>query len=394
MSVVLLILNPIIGLIYTLSTFSKSIIQFRGVKILIIGLAFFFLGYNIHLTNPNADLARYLSWLPNYEFSTISGVVQDSLSKKNVFVIQPLMFTYFSKFSDINIFIGFIPFVFYTSFAYIYISLFNLSKFRESSSKKKVIVLYFGLAIISFGWVVTSVRNPMANALISVALFRDLYLNKKGILTDLIYLISVSMHVGVMPIILCRIFFGAFFSKRLYQKLLNIILGIAIIIIAGTTNILSEFFNKADSYGIGSTGGGFSDYARTSVYYVINNAFILLIMMFSCAALFVIKKQTKENSYFYSFLKILILIAIVSYFMPTPLIDRYGTIVEIFLPMMLMEINFSKLTQPQRLLSTGVLVFSGLFGLVWQIAYLAVQIDFPQFIFRNVIGWTSLFINH
>ncbi|WP_029509682.1 hypothetical protein [Leuconostoc lactis] len=394
MSVLLLILNPILGLIYTIGTFSKSIVRFRGIKILIIGVVFFFLGYSIQLKNQNADLARYLSWLPNYEFSRVLDILHDSFFNKNVFVIQPLMLSFFSKFSNPSIFIGFIPFVFYTSYAYIYVSLFNGSKFSGFFSNKKVIAFYFGLAIISFGWVVTSVRNPMANALISVALFRDLYLNKKGILTGLFYLIAVSMHVGVMPILVCRIFFGAFFSKRFYQKLVSFIFGIILIIVAGTTNVLSEFTNKADTYGVGSNGGGFSTYARTSVYYVVNNTFILWLMILSFAALVLIKRQTRENNYFYNFLKILVLIAIMSFFMPTPLIDRYGMIVEIFLPMMLMEINFSKLTQRQKFLSTTALFFSGVFGLLWQIAYLAVQIDVPQFIFRCAIGWIGLFINH
>lgn len=394
MSVLLLILNPIIGLIYTIGTFSKSIVRFRAVKILVIGTAFFFLGYSIQLKNPNADLARYLSWLPNYEYSRLSDILHNFLLTKNVFVIQSLMLSFFSKFSNPNIFIGFIPFVFYTSYTYIYVSLFNESKFSGIFSNKKVIVFYFGLAIISFGWVVTSVRNPMANALISVALFRDLYLNKKGILTSLFYLIAVSMHVGVMPILACRILFGSFFSKQFYQKLVSLIFGIILIIISGTTNILSEFTNKADTYGVGSTGAGFSTYARTSVYYVVNNTFILWLMVLSFVVLLLIKRQTKEKNYFYLFLRVLVLIAIMSYFMPTPLIDRYGMIVEIFLPMLLMEVNFSKLTQRQKLLSTTVLLFSGLFGLLWQIAYLTVQIDFSQFIFRCAIGWISLFINH
>lgn len=388
----LLILNPIIGLMYTVGLFSKTKINFKTLRILTVGIVFFFLGYSIILTNQNADIARYISWLPNYHFLSLNEVITQSIEQKNIFVLQPLMLSFFSKLPNIKFFTGFIPLVFYTSYSYISISFFAQTSFEKRTCNKKSWVFYFGLTIISFGWVLTSVRNPMANSLISVALFRDLFLNKRGIVTLLFYFLGLSMHVAVLPIIFCRILFGIFFSENNLKKLLSFVFGVFLLFVGLRSNVLQEFSSKTDVYGIGSTGGGFAEYAQSSIYYVINNLFLLWLMALSIFLIVIIKKQKAMNTKLFDFLSIISVLSIVSYFLPTPLIDRYGMIIEIFYPLILMNVNFSALRKNTRFLLITGLYFTGIFGFLWQLAFLSIQIDILTF-FKNIFfGWLSTLI--
>ncbi|AHF19423.1 hypothetical protein LES9216_00293 [Leuconostoc suionicum] len=390
MTLILFILSPVLSLVYIVESLSKYQSIYTGVKILFIGAIFFFFGFSINLINNNADLARYISWLPNYQLTNFTTIIKEAADTNNLFVIQPLILGFFSKVSDLRFFTGFIPLVFYSCFSYVSLSFIKDIRDKKGVVNSPSLSFYFGLAILSFGWVVTSVRNPMANAIISVALFRDLYLHKKGIITVICYSLGISMHVAVVPIIFCRVIFGIFFSQGIIKKTVSFAVGICLIFIGFNSNVISEFSDKADTYGIGSTGGGFSDYAQSSIYYIVNNIYLLWLMILSIVLLLIIKHQKQANVDLFDFIIFLSCLAILSYFMPTPLIDRYGMIVQIFYPIILMTVDFYKLTKNKKFILIILLSLTGIFGFLWQVAFLSVQIDFIGFLKNIIFGWFSV----
>lgn len=391
MSFVILLINPLLGLISIIRSFSKRILVNKWLVILITSIVFFFFGYNIILTNMNADLAQYFNWLPNYGSVSYSVLFNTAFAEKNIFALQQFMLSFFGKLQNNNLFSGFIVSLFYSSYMYINTTFISKKNMNRVSSLKSDLAINFGLMIIPFGWVLTSVRNPMANALIAIAVFRDLYLHKKGLTTLIFYFLGLSMHVAVLPIIMCRMLVGIIFSKSFILRIFNIGIATLLIFISIKSNIIDEFNNKIDTYGLGSNGGGFSQYAHSSVYYRINSLFFLWLMVLSIALLIILKRNNISfDNAFRIFLISTSILAIISYFAPTPLIDRYGMFVEIFLPLLLMSINYDKIIETRRMSLYSILLITGIFGFIWQIAYLSYQIDIYSFMVKVIEGWSSL----
>lgn len=119
MSFVILIINPLLGLISIIRSFSKRVLLNKWIVILITSIVFFFLGYNIILTNMNADLTRYFAWMPNYGNISYSALLNTAIAEKNIFVLQQFMLSFFGKLQNDNLFSGFIVSLFYSSYMYI-----------------------------------------------------------------------------------------------------------------------------------------------------------------------------------------------------------------------------------------------------------------------------------
>lgn len=391
MSVLMLLINPLLGVFTAIQSFSRNYAS-KWKVIIITSITFFFLGYSTQLINMNADLARYFLWLPNYENISYNQLISNAVSTKNIFVIQQLMLGFFSKLQNNQIFTGFISALFYSCYMYIITTFLSKNPWRSHSITKKQIVIFFGIMLFSFGWVLTSVRNPMANALIAVAVFKDLYLHQKGFSTFLFYILGISMHVAVIPIIICRVVIGIFFAQTLGHRVFSATLAILFTFVALKSNILSETSGKIDTYGIGSTGGGFAQYARSSIYYQVNGLFLLLLMFLTLSLIFIIKREKVViDTTFCNFLLFVTLLSILSYFMPTPLIDRYGMFVELFIPTLIMCVPFDRLTKNLRVLYTTAFLCTGLFGTIWQVLFLSYQIDISSFLLNVLKGWIFLF---
>ena len=391
MPFIMFLINPILWLFSMIEYFSKNSRSSKWSVIVATAIVFFFLGYSIELTNANADLGQYFSWFPNYENVNYSYLWNEAVSEKNIFVLQQFMLAFFGKLHNNNFFTGFIVTVFYMCYMYVVTTYLQRTSWQRMHSVKKETAIIFGLLIISFGWVLTSVRNPMANALIAVAIFRDLYLHKNGVVTLLFYFMALSMHVAVLPIIICRVLVGIFFPRSLWRCVLNIILGGVLVCVALYSNVTSTTSDKISTYGFGSSGGGFAGYARSSFYYQVNSLFLLCLMLLTLVLITIIKRQKIPfDRTFRRFLTTVSVLAILSYFSPTPLIDRYGMFVEIFVPLLIVNINFGRIAEKPRILFVVGLVMTGIFGFLWQIAFLSFQINISGFIVAIAKSWFSL----
>lgn len=393
MTFLILCINPLLGLIYAIHTCLKNKHVSRLKLIIVTTIVFFFLGTSIELTNINADLGQYFSWLPDYVDVRYDDLLREAINEKNFFFLQQLMLAFFAKLHNNRLFSGFVVAVFYTCYMYIVTTYFKENSYQENSIIKKEVVTYFGLFIISFGWVLTNVRNPMANALVAVAIFRDLYLHKKNIITILIYGLALSMHVAVLPIIICRIFTGILFGKSLLHRFFNVVFGVLLVFVGLHSNIINMTSDKIGTYGLGSNGGGFSEYARTSIYYQINSLFLLWIMLFALILITIAKRQkTIFEEQFRVFLTMATVLAILSYFLPTPLIDRYGMLVEIFMPLIISSINLSQMERTARIVIYLLIISTGVLGFVWQIAFLSFQINILSFLGKVFLGLWALLL--
>ncbi|RRG08367.1 MAG: hypothetical protein DUD32_10375 [Lactobacillus sp.] len=391
MTFLMLLINPMLGLIYTIHACLKNKIINRWKLIIVTAIVFFYLGISIELTNINADLGKYFSWFPNFVNISYNDLFREAISEKNFFILQKLMLAFFAKLHNNSLFSGFVVSVFYTCYMYIVTTYLKKNNCQKNSVLKKEMATYFGVFIISFGWVLTNVRNPMANAIVAVAIFRDLYLHKKGIITVLLYLLALSMHVAVVPIIICRILTGILFGKNLLHRFLSGVLGVLLVFVGLHSNIISMTSDKISAYGLGSSGGGFAEYAHTSFYYQINNLFLLYVMLFILILITIAKRQKNTfEKQFPVFLTMITILSILSYFLPTPLIDRYGMFVEIFIPLIIVNVKFSQIKKRSRIIIYFLLMITGLFGLAWQIAFLSFQINILSFLGKVFLGFLSL----
>nr|WP_054756813.1 hypothetical protein [Liquorilactobacillus satsumensis] len=94
---------------------------------------------------------------------------------------------------------------------------------------------------------------------------------------------------------------------------------------------------------------------------------------------------------FRRFLTTVSALAILSYFSPTPpLIDRYGMFVEIFMPLLIVNINFRRITEKFRTSFAVGLIMIGIFGFLWQIAFLSFQINIAGLMVAIAKSWFSL----
>ncbi|MCC7667114.1 EpsG family protein [Liquorilactobacillus satsumensis] len=391
MPFIMFLINPILWLLSMIESFCKSSRSSKWGVIVATAMVFFFLGYSIELTNANADLGQYFSWFPNYENANYSYLWDEAVSEKNIFVLQQFMLAFFGKLHNNNLFTGFIVTVFYLCYMYIVTTYLQRTRWQGIHSVKKEAAIIFGLLIISFGWVLTSVRNPMANALLAVAIFRDLDLHKNGAVTLLFYVMALSMHVAVLPIIICRVLVGIFSSRSLWRCVLSVLAGGVLICVALYSNVTSTTSDKISTYGFGSSGGGFAGYARSSFYYQVNSLFLLLLMLLTLVLITILKRQQAPlDRTFRRFLTTVSALAILSYFSPTPLIDRYGMFVEIFMPLLIVNINFRRITEKFRTSFAVGLIMIGIFGFLWQIAFLSFQINIAGLMVAIAKSWFSL----
>lgn len=396
MAILITFLSPIIGFIYF---FKKNIFENVNVlySALLFGCVFGFLGYSITLTNSNADLARYVYWMAGYNGISFQSIIYTAIQSKDIFVVQKLLLKFFSLTQNTRLFTAFIAFVFYSGLGYIYFSFIRNNKLENRN--RKIFVLT-ALLLISFGWVLTNVRNPMADSLIAVAIYRDLYLKKINFSTIFFYLVSISMHVAVIPILIVRLIIGIFCSKKISGKIFAVVISAGTVILSLQTNMVSSVLSKVSVYGIGSsggsfagvssTGGDFSNYVNQNIYFQINNIYYLLLAIFFLILLFILHKQRNLDSAFVNFLIVISILTIATFLLPTPLVDRYEVFILIFSPIFLLSFdmsNFKKIDRTYFWIIFGVLVIC---GAVIQILFLNVQINLGAFILRIILGSFSL----
>lgn len=82
MTFLMLLINPMLGLIYTIHACLKNKIINRWKLIIVTAIVFFYLGISIELTNVNADLGQYFSWFPNFVNISYNDLFREAISEK------------------------------------------------------------------------------------------------------------------------------------------------------------------------------------------------------------------------------------------------------------------------------------------------------------------------
>ena len=92
--------------------------------------------------------------------------------------------------------------IFYSVFAYI---LYDYYKCNTLKARQFVTIVCVFFAMISYIDVYSQVRNPIAYALFSLAIYRDFYRNKKTLVTVLLYISPLFIHYSLVLLVFIRI---------------------------------------------------------------------------------------------------------------------------------------------------------------------------------------------
>ncbi|MDK1717138.1 hypothetical protein [Dellaglioa algida] len=195
----IMIVAPIVGFpssIWWLC--QKKQFKFRYLIPLII--FFGIIGFNYIPIGTN-DLTRYFIILNNYRDISYSSFLNVTGKDSPLFFVQNYLFFISSRFETNQILPAITVVVVFISGLYIAIDYSKREKLNKFATLGMVLLFLVGMRLdIAAG----NVRNISAAALVSVGLYRELFLNKSSIGSGIFYLLGISMHIGVLPVVILR----------------------------------------------------------------------------------------------------------------------------------------------------------------------------------------------
>lgn len=209
-------------------------------------ISFSLVAYSITPTTTGMDITRYFAMLE--EMSSMDFVTAMKTGPYANTIITNLLFFVVAKIGDYNL-IKFIP----TMISMLCISyiIYN-SAFKNSSDGKASLVfafLIFVLGNCSILSIFTGVRSSMAMFIMSTALFRDLYLGKRDLVTWLLYIMPIFIHTGVVLVFGIRILSFVKFRTINYAIIfIPLVLELFLDKFLGINPLLDEIINKYYAY--------------------------------------------------------------------------------------------------------------------------------------------------
>lgn len=298
---IVFLINPCVGSIFVILGFKndrKNYIHYSiMLSLLFAALAYWF------IPSHEMDLTRYFDILNIYSNMTWNEFVDYRLMN-NILVIQELIFYIIAQSNNFYLLPALSVFIVY------FVSFYQISDYAirmEISSKQLYTALLVTILILPFPTIVSNVRNVMAFALFSLAVYRDLIQNKRNSLTILLYVIPCFIHISTLALVIIRI--TTKFIK-LNRKRSLIVYGVTIFgvflfssfakIASGTilynNPIISSFISKADYY-INDVSSEYALHLQNSVFFQLQKFyFVAVVLFFLLLAFLLIKRIDKRNS--------------------------------------------------------------------------------------------------
>ncbi len=110
--------------------------------------------------------------------------------------------------------------IIYLIFAYI---IFDFNNNKNIAAGKLLFFLIMFFSFTNIGMNFSGLRYPVAAAILSLALYKDLYKNNFSLLTIFIYLAAFLFHKGIVPFVLLRIIIK--FMKKAWKPLALLLIG-------------------------------------------------------------------------------------------------------------------------------------------------------------------------
>jgi len=164
--------------------------------VLFIALVFGLLGYSMY-PNREIDISRYflqLDKIRNYPFTEAYNWNNDGL------VIKNIGFWFIAKLNNNQL----LPFV--SMFIVYYCVAWLISRGVKENTRLFGIVLTLEIMMLPFINIFSNVRNVVAFAIASIAVYRELYEGKRDAVTALLYLIPCFIHMTGIVIFVFRLF--------------------------------------------------------------------------------------------------------------------------------------------------------------------------------------------
>ncbi|GEN95256.1 hypothetical protein PET01_13060 [Pediococcus ethanolidurans] len=257
-------------------------------------------------------------------------------------------------------------------------------------------VLIF-ITIAPFSTLVNNIRNILAVSIISLAIFLDMYLKKRNMYVLLLYLIGASVHIAVIPVIVLRFFIGFLFSilhinfKLMALNLSFLVISTYVIVKFG---LIETLLSKANSYLSGGEGtelGEWFSAADSSGIQSVNkySAFVMLLLITITLVLFIINKEEKTSSTFFSNELNVLLIGVFCgvfflIFRPGTTWFRYYMVFLFFIPLLFVQILKLKEKLFKNMLLFSLFFYCLLMFIV-QIYVLQSQTNIGTFV-TNILG--------
>lgn len=316
---------------YSVLGFSKDTLHWK--KYLWAAVLFVFvLTYSYH-PEGNSDLTRYVEWIKMAKSSSYFGYVE--------FMDDGLYVTNFLFWLAGHLEMPYLVPAFTTAVVYA-ITLYITCDFAERNQLQKWIpyVLILQVLMLPYVTIINNVRNIFAFAIVILAVYRDVYLNKRNVTTLLLYIVPIFVHKTSFVLILLRLL------SILAGRYLVLSLVIALLI-PTFLNFLLPYIPQISSLGtVGKIIGdalltayrsmtSTSDWAMTVMtgkYYLANRYFSYLMsgILFVITSISLTKLKRKESNpirkYLY-FLSLIYIITIATYVFRTPVYWRFFAIV-------------------------------------------------------------------
>lgn len=383
MSIFSLTLLFIFPLASFLTLFWDVIFQKKG-QFFILGVViilFFWVGFN-YVPDNDSDLVRYFNIVQmdkNYSFSYFYTNMLRSGNAINF--VQNSLFFLVSRFNNQQLLPGITTSLTFFSGCFVY--LMGGKKIKSSNLIKLLALLTF-LSLMRIDIAAGNVRNISAVGLVMIGIISHDFLGKSFLIQLIFFLLGISMHIGVFPIVVIKlgidVVYSAYKNKWILFLLLTFtsIVGCIFLIKFG---ILDTVLIKFNEY---STG----DVATSAWFQILDNSlkfkmykfgivsYLIFTFLLSFKQLMIFKSLRKFNL-FYIITTILTLIF--AWTQPGSTFLRYFYIQIMLSPLVIMN-HSTKLQYKKMFLLIDI--FFIIFFFYFQFYYIEVNVDGIQF-FKN-----------
>lgn len=389
----IILLVPFVGLPIVLFDFIDSS-KFRIISLISLSLFFAVMGYYF-VPNVGTDLSRYFTNYVDYYRNFSSSIFWKQIILSNpFFIVQDMLFFVSSRFNIDQVLPFFTMFLVYGNGFFIIKWYSMINNLRRSIVLKMVLIF---ITIAPFSTLVNNIRNILAVSIISLAIFLDMYLKKRNMYVLLLYLIGASVHIAVIPVIVLRFFIGFLFSilhinfKLMALNLSFLVISTYVIVKFG---LIETLLSKANSYLSGGEGtelGEWFSAADSSGIQSVNkySAFVMLLLITITLVLFIINKEEKTSSTFFSNELNVLLIGVFCgvfflIFRPGTTWFRYYMVFLFFIPLLFVQILKLKEKLFKNMLLFSLFFYCLLMFIV-QIYVLQSQTNIGTFV-TNILG--------
>ena len=355
-----------------------------------------FLSYNYVPENSGPDLYRYLQYIEELRGLRLREILNVAYHGYRLYAFHFLIWLC-GAVNDTHL----LPFV---SVFIVYLSMMYCTlKVAEDESidwKHARTYILFCLFVLDWYSVTNNVRNILAFAIVGDAVFRDLYLNRRDVLTGLMYVIPVFIHQSCLVLMVARILLIPFYSEKTSRLLpfASFAIGPTVDFLhshpgpLAASSILLSVVNKAFNYYFdtsSSYGLRVQNSTRSAVARILYLSLVLLICLIEYRIhgrrKVALRDATKESGTFHLFDFMLGLMALSCIFMLRPEYWRFETAMVLFGGSIMLPWLQSRLKSAYDTILGCLTTFVAICCFaIW--AYQLTWIDLPSLLSKFILG--------